>query len=217
MASLTLLKFMLTSKKVCESNLPLLITIMEKSEDPVVRSNCILGFGDISVTFNSLIDDNIEFLYNRLMDEDLSVKNTCLMTITFLILAGQVKVKGHLGKMALCLVDSDLRIVQMSKIFFNELSSKDNAVYNGFLDIFNFLSSYDDISNEKFQFIVKFLMSFIQQERYQKNINNKLIAKLKTVTTESQYDKIVYVLQNLINNKDESLEGIIEEGFKPMI
>lgn len=216
-ASLTLLKFMLTSKKVCESNLPLLITIMEKSEDPVVRSNCILGFGDISVTFNSLIDDNIEFLYNRLMDEDLSVKNTCLMTITFLILAGQVKVKGHLGKMALCLVDSDLKIVQMSKIFFNELSSKDNAVYNGFLDIFNFLSSYDDISNEKFQFIVKFLMSFIQQERYQKNINNKLIAKLKTVTTESQYDKIVYVLQNLINNKDESLEGIIEEGFKPMI
>lgn len=216
-ASLSLLKFMLISKTVCEANLPLLITIMEKSEDPIVRSNCILGFGDISVTFNSLIDDNIEFLYNRLMDEDLSVKNTCLMTITFLILAGQVKVKGHLGKMALCLVDSDLKIVQMSKIFFNELSSKDNAVYNGFLDIFNFLSSQDDISPEKFQHIVKFLMSFIQQERYQKNINNKLITKIKTAANEKQYDNIVYVLQNLINNKDENLEKIIKEGFKPIL
>jgi len=105
----------------------------------------------------------------------------------------------------------------MSKIFFNELSSKDNAVYNGFLDIFNFLSSQDDISPEKFQHIVKFLMSFIQQERYQKNINNKLITKIKTAANEKQYDNIVYVLQNLINNKDENLEKIIKEGFKPIL
>ncbi|OBA27301.1 ARM repeat-containing protein [Hanseniaspora valbyensis NRRL Y-1626] len=213
-ATLTLLKFMLTSKKVCETHLSLLITIMEKSEDPITRSNCILGFGDISVTFNTIIDDNIEFLYNRLMDDDLSVKRTCLMTITFLILAGQVKIKGQLGKMALCLVDTDLKIVQLSKIFFNELSSKDNAVYNGFLDIFNYLSNVVDLTESDFQKIVKFLMNYIQQEKYQKNINNKLISKLKTVEDEKQYDDILYVLQNLINNKDENLDQIIEQGFK---
>ncbi|KAL6929662.1 hypothetical protein ACO0SA_001066 [Hanseniaspora valbyensis] len=213
-ATLTLLKFMLTSKKVCETHLSLLITIMEKSEDPITRSNCILGFGDISVTFNTIIDDNIEFLYNRLMDDDLSVKRTCLMTITFLILAGQVKIKGQLGKMALCLVDKDLKIVQLSKIFFNELSSKDNAVYNGFLDIFNYLSNVVDLNESDFQKIVKFLMNYIQQEKYQKNINNKLISKLKTVENEKQYDDILYVLQNLINNKDENLDQIIEQGFK---
>ncbi|XBW34851.1 hypothetical protein QEN19_000418 [Hanseniaspora menglaensis] len=213
-ALLTLLKFMLTSKKICEKYLSLLITIMEKSEDPITRSNCILGFGDISVTFNTIIDDNIEFLYNRLMDRDLSVKRTCLMTITFLILAGQVKIKGQLGKMALCLIDDDLKIVQLSKIFFNELNSKDNAVYNGFLDIFNYLSNIETLSENDFQKIVKFLMNYIHQEKYQKNINNKLIGKLKTVETEKQFNDIVYVLQHLINNKDENLNQIVEEGFK---
>lgn len=213
-ATLTLLKFMLTSKKICEQYLSLLITIMEKSEDPITRSNCILGFGDISVTFNSVIDDNIEFLYNRLMDSDLSVKRTCLMTITFLILAGQVKIKGQLGKLALCLVDNDLKIVQLSKIFFNELNSKDNAVYNGFLDIFNYLSNLNDLNEVDFQKIIKFLMNYIQQEKYQKNINNKLLSKLKVVENEKQYDDILYVLQNLINNKDENLEEIIKQGFK---
>ena len=35
------------------------------------------------------------------------------MTLTFLILAGQVKVKGQLGEMAKCLEDEDRRIADL--------------------------------------------------------------------------------------------------------
>jgi len=92
------------------------------------------------------------------------VKKTCLMTLTFLILAGQVKVKGQLGEMAKCLEDEDRRIVDLAKMFFTELSTKDNAIYNAFTDIFSLLSSdKNPLEEDSLKRIVKFLMSFIEK------------------------------------------------------
>lgn len=86
------------------------------------------------------------------------------MTLTFLILAGQVKVKGQLGEMAKCLEDEDRRIADLAKMFFTELSTKDNAIYNGFTDIFSLLSSdRNPLEEDSLRRIVKFLMSFIEK------------------------------------------------------
>lgn len=117
-----------------------------------------------TVCFNRLIDENTDFLYRRLGDKDATVKKTCLMTLTFLILAGQVKVKGQLGEMAKCLEDGDRRIADLAKMFFTELSTKDNAIYNGFTDIFSLLSSdKNPLEEDSLKRIVKFLMSFIEK------------------------------------------------------
>ena len=91
-ATVCMAKLMCVSSEYCEKNLPLLITILERSMDPVTRSNVVIALGDMAVCFNNLIDENTDFLYRRLSDKDDSVKRTCLMTLTFLILAGQVKV-----------------------------------------------------------------------------------------------------------------------------
>src|SRR5437667_5699580 len=86
------------------------------------------------------------------------------MTLTFLILAGQVKVKGQLGEMAKCLEDGDRRIADLAKMFFTELSTKDNAIYNGFNDIFSMLSSdKNPLEEDSLKRILKFLMSFIEK------------------------------------------------------
>ena len=96
-------------------------------------------------------------------DPDVSVKRTCLMTLTFLILAGQVKVKGQLGEMAKCLEDDDKRIADLSRMFFTELATKDNAVYNQFVDMFSTLSADDKLEEESFKKILKVLSSFIEK------------------------------------------------------
>ena len=85
------------------------------------------------------------------------------MTLTFLILAGQVKVKGQLGEMAKCLEDDDKRIADLSRMFFTELATKDNAVYNQFVDMFSTLSADDKLEEESFKKILKFLSSFIEK------------------------------------------------------
>ena len=162
-ATLCMAKLMCVSSEYCEKNLPLLITILERSQDPITRSNLVIALGDMAVCFNHLIDENTDFLYRRLNDNDASVKRTCLMTLTFLILAGQVKVKGQLGEMAKCLEDSDKRIADLSKMFFSELATKDNAVYNQFVDMFSVLSAEKELEEDAFKRIIKFLASFIEK------------------------------------------------------
>lgn len=171
-ATLCLAKLMCVSSEYCETNLPLLITIMERSPDATVRSNAVIALGDMAVCFNHLIDENTDFLYRRLADDDASVKRTCLMTLTFLILAGQVKVKGQLGEMAKCLEDEDRRIADLARMFFTELSTKDNAVYNHFVDMFSLLSAGGRMEEESFKRIIRFLLGFVEKVCLQWHVAN---------------------------------------------
>jgi len=170
-ATLCLAKLMCVSSEYCEANLPLLITIMERSADATVRSNAVIALGDMAVCFNHLIDENTDFLYRRLADPEPSVKRTCLMTLTFLILAGQVKVKGQLGEMAKCLEDEDKRIADLARMFFTELSTKDNAVYNHFVDMFSLLSTDKDMDEESFKRIMRFLLGFVEKVGRQSSLH----------------------------------------------
>ena len=164
-AALCMAKLMCVSSEYCEANLSLLITILERSPSAITRGNLVIALGDMAVCFNHLIDENTDFLYRRLSDPSLPVKRTCLMTLTFLILAGQVKVKGQLGEMAKCVEDSDERLRDMSRMFFAELAGKDNAVYNHFVDMFSLLSADEGLEEERFKRVIKFLASFIEKVR----------------------------------------------------
>ena len=184
-ATLCLAKLMCVSAEYCEKNLPLLITILERSADPVVRSNAVIALGDMAVCFNHLIDENQDFIYRRLNDGDGSVKRTCLMTLTFLILAGQVKVKGQLGEMAKCLEDGDKRIADLARMFFTELATKDNAVYNNFVDMFSLLTKEGELEDEAVKRILKFLAGFIEKVRWYSA--NPLLTLLCAVAFHTSY------------------------------
>ncbi|KAG8156482.1 hypothetical protein KVR01_013586 [Diaporthe batatas] len=212
-ATLCLAKLMCVSAEYCEANLPLLITIMERSPDATVRSNAVIALGDMAVCFNHLIDENTDFLYRRLADKDASVKRTCLMTLTFLILAGQVKVKGQLGEMAKCMEDEDKRIADLARMFFTELSTKDNAVYNHFVDMFSLLSAEKALAEESFRRIVKFLLGFVEKDKHAKQLADKLAARLPRCDTERQWNDVAFAL-GLLQHKNEDITKLVSEGFK---
>ncbi|OTB02408.1 hypothetical protein M426DRAFT_322686 [Hypoxylon sp. CI-4A] len=212
-ATLCLAKLMCVSSEYCEAHLPLLITIMERSPDATVRSNVVIALGDMAVCFNHLIDENTDFLYRRLADRDLSVKRTCLMTLTFLILAGQVKVKGQLGEMAKCLEDQDKRIADLARMFFTELSTKDNAVYNHFVDMFSLLSADRRMEEDAFRRIVKFLLGFVEKDKHAKQLAEKLAARLPRCETERQWNDVAFAL-GLLQHKNEDITKVVGEGFK---
>lgn len=212
-ATLCLAKLMCVSSEYCETNLPLLITIMERSPDAIVRSNAVIALGDMAVCFNHLIDENTDFLYRRLADDDASVKRTCLMTLTFLILAGQVKVKGQLGEMAKCLEDPDRRIADLARMFFTELSTKDNAVYNHFVDMFSLLSAGGQMDEESFRRIVKFLLGFVEKDKHARQLAEKLAARLARCETERQWNDVAFAL-GLLPHKNEEIAKVVGEGFK---
>ncbi|KAJ8099886.1 armadillo-type protein [Lipomyces tetrasporus] len=215
-ATLCLAKLMCVSSSYCEQNLPLLLTILEKSRDPVTRSNIVIALGDIAVCFNHIIDENTDFLYRRLHDADSIVQRTCLMTLTFLILAGQVKVKGQLGEMAKCLEDDDKSIADMAKMFFTELSRKDNAIYNGYTDIFSTLSADQGLEEDGLRRILKFLSSFIEKEKHAKQLAEKLAARLPRCESEKQWRDVTYAL-SLLPHKNDEIQKVVTEGFKVVL
>ncbi|CUM64046.1 uncharacterized protein PRCAT00001634001 [Priceomyces carsonii] len=212
-AVLCMVKLMCVSSIYCEENLQLLLVIMQKSPDPVVRCNCVLGLGDMAVCFNNLVDESTDYLYGRLNDENIMVQRTCLMTVTFLILAGQVKVKGQLSSMAKCLENPDQGISDMCRLFFAELATKDNAIYNGFIDIFSGLSSDESLSKDAMKRIIRFLLSFIDKEKQQKQLSEKLFVRLSKCQSESQWNDIAFVL-NAIPYKTETISLALEYGYK---
>lgn len=204
---------MCVSAAYCEVNLPLLITIMERSEDPITRSNVVIALGDMAVCFNHLIDENTDFLYRRLNDPDSSVKRTCLMTMTFLILAGQVKVKGQLGVMAKCLEDNDKRITDLARMFFTELATKDNAVYNHFLDMFSLLTAETELGEDSLRRILKFLAGFVEKDKHAKQLAEKLAARLPRCETEKMWNDVAYTL-GLLPHKNEEILKTLSVGFR---
>ncbi|KAJ5885305.1 hypothetical protein N7495_009815 [Penicillium taxi] len=215
-ATLCMAKLMCVSAEYCEKNLPLLITIMERSEDPIVRSNAVIALGDMAVCFNHLIDENTDFLYRRLNDDEVSVKRTCLMTLTFLILAGQVKVKGQLGEMAKCLEDDDKKIADLARMFFTELATKDNAVYNHFVDMFSLLSAERNLEEAALRRIIKFLIGFIEKEKHARQLADKLAARLPRCETERQWNDVAYAL-SLLPHKNEDISKVVTAGFTKVV
>ncbi|SMQ51887.1 unnamed protein product [Zymoseptoria tritici ST99CH_1A5] len=212
-AALCMAKLMCVSSEYCETNLDLFITMLERSPSSITRSNLVVALGDMAVCFNHLIDENTDFLYRRLSDHSLQVKRTCLMTLTFLILAGQVKVKGQLGDMAKCVEDADERIREMSRMFFAELAGKDNAVYNNFVDMFSLLSADEDLDEERFKKVIKFLASFIEKDKHAKQLAGKLAPRLQRAETERQWNDVAFAL-NLLPHKNEDITKLVNEGCK---
>ncbi|EGW33024.1 uncharacterized protein SPAPADRAFT_137682 [Spathaspora passalidarum NRRL Y-27907] len=211
-ALLCMVKLMCVSSIYCEENLPLLLTVLEKSDDPIIRCNCILGLGDMAVCFNNVVDQSTDFIYGRLTDKSVMVQKTCLMTVTFLILAGQVKVKGQLSSMAKCLENPDQGISDMCRLFFAELATKDNAIYNGFIDIFSGLSNDQTLSKDAMKRITKFLLSFIDKERHQKQLAEKLLVRLTTCHSQEQWNDVAFVL-GAIPYKNETITAALDKGY----
>ncbi|CAO3636786.1 unnamed protein product [Mucor hiemalis] len=213
-ATLALAKFMCVSSDYCEKNLQLLFTILEKSKDATIRSNIVIALGDMAVCFNTLIDDNITFLYNRLSDTDTLVKKNTVMVLTHLILNGMVKVKGQISEMAKCLEDPDQRIVDLAKLFFTELASKDNAIYNNLPDIISNLTSSQPprLEEEQFRRIMKFIFSFdfTEKEKQAENIVDKLCQRFLTAEDERNWRDISYCLSLLPFKTEKPFKKLLE-------
>ena len=58
-----------------------------------------------------------------------------LMVLTHLILDGMIKVMGRLGKLVKGLEDPEPGIADLAKLFFTELSAKENVIYSNLVSL----------------------------------------------------------------------------------
>ena len=189
-ATLSFSKLLCVSSQFCDQHHRLLFKILETSKDANIRSNIVIALGDVAVSFSNIIDENSNELYKGLSDKDFVVKKNTLMVLTHLILNGMIKVKGQLGEMAKCLEDPEPRISDLAKLFFTELSTKENAIYNNLPDgmffltqtcflennhcflVISHLSTGDHaVEEEVFQSTLRYIFTFIEKVRFDFLIN----------------------------------------------
>ncbi|TIA70796.1 hypothetical protein E3P91_02896 [Wallemia ichthyophaga] len=210
-ATLSLSKFMCVSSKFCEEHLLLLFKIFETTADATIRCNIVIALGDIAVCFSNLIDENSDKLYAGLSDSEIVVKKNTFMVLTHLILNGMVKVKGQLGEMAKCLDDTEQRISDLAKLFFTELSTKDNAVYNNLPDIISHLSvGVHAVDEETFKSTMKFIFKFIEKEKQAENIIDKLCQRFRLARDEKQWRDVAFCLSLLPFKSERSIKKLME-------
>ncbi|KZT06979.1 uncharacterized protein LAESUDRAFT_652146 [Laetiporus sulphureus 93-53] len=210
-ATLAFSKFLCISSKFCDQHHHLLFKILETSKDANVRSNIVIALGDVAVSFNTIIDENSNELYKGLSDSDLVVKKNTLMVLTHLILNGMIKVKGQLGEMAKCLEDEDERIADLAKLFFSELSTKDNAIYNNLPDVISHLSvGAHAVDEQTFQSTMRYIFSFIEKEKQAENIVEKLCQRFRLSEDPRQWRDIAYCLSLLPFKSERSVKKLIE-------
>ncbi|XP_053182487.1 condensin complex subunit 1 [Scomber japonicus] len=205
-ACLALSQYMMISPSVCEENIRLMFTVLERSALPVVRANAIIALGDLTVRFPNILEPWTQNLYARLSDEVPSVRQTAVTVLTQLVLKDVLKVKGQVSEVAVLLIDPESHIASLSLNFFNELASKDNAIYNLLPDIISRLSDPErGMSPEDFNIIMKQLFSYITKERQTESLVEKLCQRFRTAKTERQWCDLAMSL---------SLLSMCERGFK---
>ncbi|GAA5867223.1 hypothetical protein JCM8547_003124 [Rhodosporidiobolus lusitaniae] len=210
-ATLALSKFMCISSKFCDAHLNLLFKVLETSREPAVRSNIVIALGDIAVSFSTIMDEKSDELYAGLHDKDATVKKNTLMVLTHLILNGMIKVKGQLGEMAKCLSDEDKRIKDLAHLFFEELATKDKAIYNNLPDIISHLSTgANPVEEDTFQTSMKFIFKFVDKKKEAESIVEKLCQRFTSTTEPRQWRDIAFCLSLLPFNSDGSVKKLSE-------
>ncbi|EKM51723.1 uncharacterized protein PHACADRAFT_150370 [Phanerochaete carnosa HHB-10118-sp] len=210
-ATLAFSKFLCVSSTFCDQHHQLLFRILDTSKDPSIRSNIAIALGDVAVSFSTVIDENSDELYKGLSDKDIIVKKNTLMVLTHLILNGMIKVKGQLGEMAKCLEDSDERIADLAKLFFSELATKDNAIYNNLPDVISHLSvGTHAVDEEAFQSTMRYIFKFIEKEKQAENIVEKLCQRFRLSEESRQWRDIAFCLSLLPFKSERSVKKLVE-------
>ncbi|KJA17627.1 hypothetical protein HYPSUDRAFT_146327 [Hypholoma sublateritium FD-334 SS-4] len=210
-ATLSFSKLLCVSSQFCDQHHRLLFKIFETTKDANIRSNIVIALGDVAVSFNSIIDENSNELYRGLSDKNFVVKKNTLMVLTHLILNGMIKVKGQLGEMAKCIEDPEPRISDLAKLFFKELSTKENAIYNNLPDVISHLSAGDHaVDEEMFKNTLRHIFTYIEKEKQAENVVEKLCQRFRLSEDPRQWRDIAFCLSLLPFKSERSVKKLIE-------
>mmetsp|Transcript_22565 Transcript_22565/g.27674 ORF Transcript_22565/g.27674 Transcript_22565/m.27674 type:complete len:1342 (+) Transcript_22565:71-4096(+) len=212
--TLALCKFMCISSSFCEKHLPLLFTRLSSAptRDITLRANTIIALGDLAFRFPNEVEPYTPRMYACLRDKSTKVRRHTLMVLTHLILNDMVKVKGQVCEIALCLRDDEVRIRDMARLLFHELSKRsNNPIYNLLPDIVSQLSNMS-VKNEDFRNIMSFLLNFIKKDRQNEMLVEKLCQRFPKCTSISQKANISFCVAQLKIN-EKSIK-ILNDNFK---
>lgn len=213
-AILALCKYMCISTEFCEKHIQFLFTLLAKAPSSDIRTNIIVGIGDLACRFPNTVEPWTNNVYSCLRDKDRQVRKHTLMVLTHLVLNDMVKVKANISDIARCIEDEDENIVNLTKSFFNELSRRatatNNPIYNLLPEILSRLSSSEDLSDESFRNIMKYILGFITRDKQTEQLVEKLCQRFKSITDSIDQWRDLSFCLSLLNLNEKCVRKVID-------
>ena len=178
-AIMALCKMMSVSARICKEHLALVFQLLSSRIDFGAKSNIIISLGDLFNRFPNLLNEHSTELFSLLHDEDRNVRRQALLVITHLIMNDMLKLKQELVDICMLMHDQDAGIGEQARLFLHELHGKDNnQIYNLFPNLVQRLAGME-LTQEKFDGIVKTLVEYISKEKQKEAILEKMLHRLR--------------------------------------
>ncbi len=114
---------MILNKNQTKEKLGILYDILKHENiSEKIKSNVIIGIGDLFCRFPNLLNLQIRNLFDCLNSESKFLKRTTITVLSHLILNDYMKIKTEIVFFVMLLDDDDKSIVQITKVFFYELN-----------------------------------------------------------------------------------------------
>lgn len=209
-ACLTLIRFMTVSSRFCETNMPFLMNVMTLTKNVKNKCNIIVGLCDLTFRFPNVIQLWTSHIYGTLHEKNDEIRLTAVKVLSHLIQHEMIRVKGQISDLAMCIVDANEDIRNITQEFFKEIAQKSNILYNVLPDIISRLSgSSVNLKEEQYHVIMKHVMGLINKDRQVESLVEKLCLRFKVTNEERQWRDIAYCL-SLLNYTEKTIKKLVD-------
>lgn len=209
-ASLALIRFMSVSSRFCENNMPFLMNILNHTKNIKIKCNIVIGLSDLTFRFPNIIEPWTGHFYSTLHEDDTELRLTAVKMLSHLILHEMIRVKGQIADLAMCIVDKNDDIKNITKQFFKEIANKSNILYNVLPDIISKLSDTTlNVEEEKYHIIMRYILSLIQKDRQVETLVEKLCLRFPVTREERQWRDIAYCL-SLLSYNEKTIKKLVD-------
>ncbi|EDW53379.1 condensin complex subunit 1 [Drosophila sechellia] len=201
-ATLALARLMTVSSRFCESNMSFLMNILNLTKNIRIKCNTVVGLSDLTFRFPNIIEPWTGHFYAQLHESNTELRLTAVKMLSHLILNEMIRVKGQIADMALCIVDGNDEIRNITKQFFKEIANKSNILYNVLPDIISRLGDINlNLDEDKYRIIMSYILGLIQKDRQIETLVEKLCLRFPVTRVERQWRDIAYCLGLLTYNE----------------
>uniref|UniRef100_A0A1I8PTP0 Condensin complex subunit 1 n=1 Tax=Stomoxys calcitrans TaxID=35570 RepID=A0A1I8PTP0_STOCA len=209
-ATLALIRFMSVSSRFCEAHMPFLMNILQHSKNIKIKCNIVIGLSDLTFRFPNIIEPWTGHFYSTLYEDDTELRLTAVKMLSHLILHEMIRVKGQIADLAMCIVDNNAEIKNITQQFFKEIANKSNILYNVLPDIISKLSDTTlNLEEEKYRIIMRYILNLIQKDRQVETLVEKLCLRFPVTREERQWRDIAYCL-SLLSYNEKTIKKLID-------
>ena len=209
-ATLALIRFMSVSSRFCETNMPFLMNILNHTKNITIKCNIVIGLSDLTFRFPNIIEPWTGHFYSTLHEENTELRLTAVKMLSHLILHEMIRVKGQIADLAMCIVDSNGEIKNITQQFFKEIANKSNILYNVLPDIISKLSDTSlNLEEEKYRIIMRYILGLIQKDRQVETLVEKLCLRFPVTREERQWRDIAYCL-SLLSYNEKTIKKLMD-------